>query len=658
MLTRSRYRLWNGRDVPPVPARELRAGPVTALLEETDLRYIKVDGIEIVRRVYVAVRDEVWNTIPGRVSDLRHVVSSEDFAVTFQAHHRHQAIDFSWTGRITGNPDGTIRYTMDGMSNAAFRYCKIGLNIHHPPEQAGHRYEARTPEGPVRGVLPVLIEPQRLEGGRLTAMFPPYDALTIQHEDGLHVRFVFEGDLFEMQDHRNWIDANYKSYGTPLSVAWPMDAHPRQRMQQAVTVSVSGRPQREVAVEREELRIELSRPTGRPLPPIGLGMASHGNPLSSREVELLRRLRLDHLRVDLHLDEPAGRAELRRASEASAQLVTPLELAVFVNDAADEQLDHLADALREFRPTVVRVLVYFHSKGFDAGTGATPGRLVRLARERLRELYPDVSFAGGTNQFFAELNRGQPEIAAMDAVAYSISPEVHACDDESIVENLAAQADTVRTARSFCGDRPIVVSAVTLATRNGPYPAGPPQPDGLPPEVDVRQASLLGAAWTVGSVKYLAEGGVASTTYYETTGWRGVIETDTGSPMPERFPSAPSTVFPMYHVFADLADWKHGAVVSAGSTAPLSAEGLAIRDSKGCHLLVANLTPSRRAVTVGLLKGRSIRVRQLDEETAPLAVADPLAFRSTSATRPLMDGWLSLDLPPYAIVRIDESPES
>ena len=29
----------------------------------------------------------------------------------------------------------------------------------------------------------------------------------------------FEGDLFEMEDQRNWTDASYKTYSTPLRIA-------------------------------------------------------------------------------------------------------------------------------------------------------------------------------------------------------------------------------------------------------------------------------------------------------------------------------------------------------------------------------------------------------------------------------------------------------
>ena len=50
--------------------RWLRAGPLRLALDGVDLRYVKLGRTELVRRIYVAVRDRNWNTIPGVISDL------------------------------------------------------------------------------------------------------------------------------------------------------------------------------------------------------------------------------------------------------------------------------------------------------------------------------------------------------------------------------------------------------------------------------------------------------------------------------------------------------------------------------------------------------------------------------------------------------------
>jgi hypothetical protein len=164
---------------------------------------------------------------------------------------------------------------------------------------------------------------------------------------------------------------------------------------------------------------------------------------------------------------------------------------------------------------------------------------------------------------------------------------------------------------------------------------------------------LFAAAWTLGSIKQLAEGGAASVTYYETTGWRGIKETDCGCPNPELFLSAPGVVFPVYHVFADIVDLKTADLITCSSGDPLRVQGLALSIGGSVHLLVANLTAETQTCTVQPLKGDRAAVRSLDTNTAPQAMAQPLRFRSQRCWISLTSSALTLALAPYSVTRID-----
>lgn len=650
-LALSSQQIRRGRDDPPT-RRALRAGPVTALLDGPDLRHVRVGGAELAQRVYVAVRDLGWNTVPGVYTEERTDIRRDSFDVAFTGRHRYQDIDYEWRATISGSPEGALSYAMDGQALGAFRYNKIGFNVHHAlAESVGRPYRARTPEGEIGGVLPGEIDPQRVEDGRLTGMFPPYDWLAVELASGLEARFAFEGDLFEMQDHRNWTDANFKSYGTPLSVPFPMDAEAGQAFHQKVTISFAG-------------SVDLAPPPpgpptltvggslGRRLPPIGFGMPSHSGTISEQEAELVRAVRPAHLRAELHLANDSVARELERAMQASTVVGAPLELAIFLTQDTEAELARCATLFEAARPSVSRMLV-FAEGGFAAGLGSTPAELVTRTRGALGPVLPAVGFGGGSNVFFADINRDRPTAGDWDLVAYPISPTVHAADDASIVENLAAQAATIAMTRSLVGRAGIVISPVTLATRFGPYPGGPSETGGVPDAVDPRQVSLLGAAWTLGSVKYLAESGAGAATYYETTGWRGIVETDQGSPMADRFPSRPGVAFPMYHVFADLAEWRDGDLVSATSSDPLAAEALAIRRGDRLLLLVANLSPDEQAVTIDGLDSVAGTIRVLDEGSAMRAMLEPAAFRSSIEPIEASGSRLELDLQPYAVARIE-----
>jgi hypothetical protein len=188
---------------------------------------------------------------------------------------------------------------------------------------------------------------------------------------------------------------------------------------------------------------------------------------------------------------------------------------------------------------------------------STSEKWVELARERLQVYDATVPIGAGTNAYFTELNRGRPPVQVLDFISYSVNPQVHAFDNASLVENSGNIAATVQSARQFCDNLPICISPITLKPRFNVAATGPesePAPGELPAPVDARQMSLSGAAWTLGAIARLAHSEAAQLTFYETTGWRGVMETERGAAS-TNFPSLPGTVFPLYHVLADVGEF-------------------------------------------------------------------------------------------------------
>ncbi len=648
------YQLWYGRDEAPATRHELRAGPVSAVLDGRDLRNVRIGGIQIVDRVYVALRDRNWGTVPGAVSNLVIDATDDQFTVTFDVAHRQGDLDVTWRGQITGTPEGVITYAMDAVAGADITYKLLGLNSHHGmAEYAGNAYEGETPEGPIAGAFPLRIAPQMVEDATEVPIFPALSSLTARLATDFDVTFDFAGDLFEWEDQRNWTDASFKAQSLPPRRNGFYQAKAGEHIHQSMTISSHGTSPSPPARE-EIIRVTLGAPSGRALPAIGLGMASHGEPLSEREAALLRALRLDHLRVDLPLVSAAWKHELARAIEASRALDCPLELAITLSDNASDSLAELAAALKRDQPQVCRVLVFHEHEG------STSPKWLNWARGRLGPIVPGALFAGGTNANFCELNRGRWDLAPDEGVVYSINPQVHAFDEASLVENLAAQAETVRSAQAIAADRPVIVSPVTLKPRFNAVATeaeAEPAPGELPGAVDPRQMSLFGAGWTLGSIKALAESGAESVTYYETTGWRGVIETDAGSPDQSPFPSAPGVVFPLYHVFADLAEWRGGEIVPARSDEPLVAECLAIRSNGVLHLLLANHTSVPRRVVLTPIRTNRIAVRRLNEQTAPIAITRPERFRNVAEPQDVSGDELIMTLAPFEVACLDEVAE-
>ncbi len=636
----SRNVLYHGRERPPARRQRLRAGPLTLLFEKDAtmggaLRYVKLGDREILRRVYVAVRDRHWGTVPSTLSDVEMDVGEDAFRVTFRVENVAGEIDFCWRGTITGDAEGIVTFTMDGRARSTFLRNRIGLCVLHPMDLAGQSCLVEHTDGSVEeGAFPTYIAPHQ----------PFQDMRAISHRvaPGVRAAVRLEGDVFEMEDQRNWTDASYKTYSTPLALPIPVKIEEGTRIQQSVTLRLEGVPAKgwTMVPSEERLTFAVGDAPIHPLPQIGLGMAGHGQPLTEGECERLRALHPSHLRVDLHLAHPDHAAILQRATAEAWALNAPLEVALFLPEAPAGELGELAERLEVLRPPMCRWLV------FQEGAPVTPEKAVRLAREHLADYAPRARFGGGTDHYFTELNRNRPPVEALDMACYSLNPQVHAFDDLSLVEDLRTQAVTVDSARRFVGNRPLAVGPITLKprfnTHTGENLAGDP-----------RQVSLLGAGWTVGSLKYLAESGVRSVTYYETRGWRGVMAREAPQGTSNAFPCIPGAVYPLYHVLADVGAYAGGRVAPSTSGDRLRVDGLAMQKGGRRRVLLANLRPDSQRVTVRGLGDRA-NVRFLDETNAEEAMVDPEGFRARAGQRRETEGGaLDVRLRPYGLARID-----
>lgn len=661
--------LYYGSDQPPPERTPLRAGPLSLIYEAGDLRYVRLEkketgaGPEILRRVYVAVRDQNWGTVLPSLSNVRMEISEDSFHIAYDVEHVEGDVDFSWRGTITGDAQGTVRFTMDGVARSTFLRNRIGFCVLHPmTECAGQPCRVEKVDGTVEeGAFPAYISPHQ----------PFFEMRAISHQvvPGVWAKVSFEGDVFEMEDQRNWTDASFKTYCTPLGLPFPVEIPAGTRISQTVTLTLDSDKQadkREKAIKPSALP-ELTAPAIErdatltfsvgaapvcPLPHVGLCVADDGQSLSQIELARLRALNLSHLRVDLKLSQPGYADVLRHAVEQADALGLSLEVALHLSGAADEELASLRDTIADTHPLVCRWLV-FHSAGNSTGA-----RWASLARQILGDYEPQALIGGGTDAFFTELNRARPPVDVLDLVAYSLNPQVHAFDNASLVETLEAQAATVDSARQFCGGLPIAVSPITFKMRHNPNATAPETETGavsLPPQVDVRQMSLFGAAWTAGSLKYIAESGAHSATYYQTRGWLGVMETEAGSPLPGVFRSVPGGVFPLYHVLADVGEFSGGDVLPTTSSAPLCIDGLAMRDGERTRVVLVNLNPqAQRAMVMGL--GRRVSVSRLDETNVMEAMRAPRNFRAQQAQiTTTNDGTLELEILPYGLVRIDSA---
>jgi len=592
-----------GQSEPPAELVPLRAGPLRLLYDPANgmVRRIQLGEREVLRGIYAAARDRNWGTVPGVIRETAREIGAKSFRIELESDHQQGEIRFVWRGTVSGKPDGVIRYEFDGEARRDFFRNRIGFCVLHPiAECAGARArQTRTDGSEVECRFPDLIEPQIIG----SSSFQQLRAVAHEVTPGVWAEVILEGDTFEMEDQRNWTDASFKTYCTPLALPFPVEIKAGSRIQQAVTLRLASDMTKVLAsaVEivsgpREVLTLAIpDAPTTR-LPVIGLGVASHGEPLNAHDIGKLRQLRLSHFRVDLRLATESWRKEFQQAASGAEQLEARLEVAIHLPRHGDDDFSEVTPVLERQAALLARVLA------LREGEAATSSATLQRVRKLLRGVRAPVGAGSDCN--FCELNREQAlgRLALNDAdfLFWSINPQVHTFDHLSIMETLEAQAATVRSARAFAGGRPLVVTPVTLKQRFNPVatrlePA--PPPGELPPQVDPRQLSQFAAAWTLGSLAALVSAGVESVTYYETTGWRGVMERAAGSSLPEKFHSLPGELFPVGQVLSDVAGCSHLAVVPMDSPKAVFALAL-FAEQRMKRLVLANCTDTARDIQI------------------------------------------------------------
>jgi hypothetical protein len=612
----------------PVFAAEsiaLKAGPLTMLFEPDNalLRHIRIGEQPVLQGISAPVRNQYWGTVSPKVTIVKHEQTEDSCNLIFDVSCQEGDIDFDWRGVITGNADGRVVFTFDGEARSTFLRNRIGFCVLHGPEAAGRSCVVETIDGKkTAGRFPKRISPHQ----------PFKNIRAISHQlDGdvwAHVRM--EGDTFETEDQRNWTDASFKTYCTPLEIPYPVRVEQGTKISHRIEVTIDGAERLPVLKQGAESAVLLEvTPKVRDLPKIGLRLSSQVDMLSPRELQRLKALQLGHLRVDVTPADSAGTA-LRRAGDQAKSLSVPLQVAVHLGEDPERELRRL---IREFNsvrptPTVSHWLVI----------GGTPEQL-QLAKQHLGPIAGKGLIGIGQDSNFTELNRERPDATAIGAVSYGLNPQVHAFDNTSMVETLAIQPETVLSAREFLGEVPLLITPITLRPHRESQDPGPGE---LPSHVDARQPTMFAACWTLGSIKYLAEASVDSLTYFETVGWLGVMETEQGSPLPARFPSRAGAVFPIYHVLQDVGAFAGGTVRGVESSDPMSVVGLALERGGSRRLLMANLSGEPQRVRVDGSRGFTHQYRL----GAP-------GYGEGTTDLQVDSGAIALDLAAHEIVRLD-----
>ncbi|WZH38651.1 MAG: hypothetical protein PIR02_08220 [Microbacterium enclense] len=542
------------------PGRAWTGGRWSLDLRDDELADVAVDGVVVLRSVRLVLRDRDWGTID---LDLERY-EMEPAGLTLSV--RGGGIVGTVAVRID---DERLEVVADVTAERDVDTNRLGVVVLHPLGVAGAALAVTHTDGGVeRTRFPLAISPHQ----------PARDiaALAWEHR-GLAVSASFEGDVFEMEDQRNWTDASFKTYSRPLDLPFPYRLAAGTRVRHAVVVHVSGRANT-TAAEDDEVTLR----TAGVVPAIGVGAATAPDPAPPATPPAMPLG--EFVRVELDLASPAWPAALERAATTGL----PLDVRLVRASPAD-----LHEAVPTLRDLPVRTIGAFAGDGVSQHV--SDATVVDALRKELAASQIDVPVVGGARTHFTELHRGRALLPDdLDGVCFALTPLFHSPTTAQLVESLAVLPLIARQAVDLAG-LPVHVGPVTLrphvdavATTPEPVPASPDLRDGYGPALidstDPRQSAPELAAWTIAAVAGLTAPGVASVALFEEWGPRGIRSSE-GEPFP---------VAAALDALSALA----GAPAEVGHTADGRVWILRAQTSSGPVTLAANLDEVARTVTV------------------------------------------------------------
>ncbi len=659
-----------GEQKPMVP---LRAGPFTAWfdVESGFLRYVRIGDHEVVRAIYGAVRDSEWRTVYPEMTNVVISPEKDSFRISFDAVSSRGRVDFSWKCVIEGSQQGVLHFDFNGVAGADFLKNRIGVCVLHPVvECAGKGCHVETVDGGVvEGSFPKLVSPNHVFLNIRTLRYEPVP--------GFLVKIEFEGETFEMEDQRNWSDASFKTYSTPQALGWPRLIQKGTRVDHRVTLRCESadRPVMPIVFGRPA-QLSISTVSSHGKLNLGVQLRTPKELPGSLAFTRLAELRLGHLHFEENLfgpkSSPGGssmdssglHADLWGAFDVARLLGVKLHLSLRLGEEAEARLRRFAEHLKAecarlcLDPTELPVGLWIILHREEASTNE---RWLKLAQSFLGGVGATDVFAGGSDEYFAELNRSRPPEEALYPHVYCFpaSPQVHNIDRATLIENLGALPHNVETAWAF-GNKQVLIAPVRLKPRDRCSLDVAQDPETVPSDFDPRQLSLFGAAWLVSCLAKLSVcQHLYAATIFETVGWHGLIGRgrDSGASgasldgSPESIVCS-SCVYPVYHVFADFAEGERFYPIQ--STLPLDLEGFCFVDKANRkRVVLANLKDEKQVVRIktGTCRGR---VRMLDERSVLLASNNPEEYRQSDwSDVESSAGKVELELWPYAVARLD-----
>ncbi len=478
----------------PAPYEAVSLGRLALRLDRNGAfaREISLRGEELFRGIGFVVRDANWGT-PVLTGEATLSRQNDRATVTSGGGLDVAGGDLTWSTEWSIT-EGGLEAKGRASSVTGFETNRTGFVILHSlGATRGRPVKVFHPGGGIEETtFPDLVSPHQ--------PFFDIEALEYTTTAGNRLRLSFSGEVFEIEDQRNWTDASYKTYCRPLRLPYPYRIEPATVIEQSVrleilaTAPAGSRPRRTAPwIERTAVLPML----GTSLPP---------GAFDARQVAALDTLKLGFTAIEVDLSDEDG---LAAASERIAAAPGPLRIDI----RKSGEKETLA-AIRALAPLLAN----------KATLGLSLWDAEDATIAAVRTVASNIRIGGGVGAFFTELNRLSHWPAA-DYLTWTSNPTVHGSSDDTIGETTEPLADIIRTARARSSSARFQIGPMTLGLRYNPN-STTPEGRRLASPPDPRQSELITAAWAVGTIAGFLDPAVETLAFFEPTGPKGLVSED------------------------------------------------------------------------------------------------------------------------------------
>lgn len=482
----------------------LSAGKLAVRISDGQIKSAHWDGRELARGISYLLRDANWAT-PRATS----TVSLDEAAgtATITGTVDSGGIRFNYVMSIEADAAGVLRIKTEGKALSSFSANRIGLVFLHPvPACCGVDLQVTHTDGTQEATrFPMSISPSQpvFDLGTMTYALSDTEtaeiAFTAVRPDG-------SAQCFEMEDHRNWTDASYKTYIGSLLEPWPFPVNEGDVFRQDIVITIKPAAARPVAAGAQQAQSPAERFK---VPLIGVSVPLNGAAEALENIRSYGSPEPNYISAYLRSDAIRP-SELAAIGALADTLDCPLSVELEVHGEPAEALAATSRAIAAAGVSVHSILAAPspYMKSYQPNAVWPDVMPLDAFYALVRRNFPQSRIGGGMLAYFTELNRKWPPAGGFDYIGHAFCPIVHAADDETVIQNIDSLPFIAGTvAERFPGIPHEIVSA-RISMRDNPYGAA-----ALPnresrrlamAESDPRENGLFGGIWMLAMAETLA----------------------------------------------------------------------------------------------------------------------------------------------------------